>query len=299
MNQEHGHEDEPHRRYSNHRREHYDYNRDGDDSRYDRVHPDRPNRPPPNRIEPPAEPHHHSRDRRPYDRSRERRASSSANGNNGGEGRNNPAAAPVENGKDSGNDLNLTAGQSTGAWEDDKMDMLESWADDRPVNWNEKIVFSDEDGEKNRDWAEPEPNDRNEPDEHGGAAGYGHGNNRGTHYRRDYDHRYDNRYDSGSGSNRNTHNNYNRYNNNSYEQQNSHRGYDEQRSDYRRHQREDRNSRNYDDEGTNGNKSGKRGEGYHRYQQPQRVERGFYDDYERGNKPEAFSPLFCRKNIFC
>ena len=29
-------------------------------------------------------------------------------------------------------------------WEDDKMDVVESWADDRPVNYDEKIVFSDD-----------------------------------------------------------------------------------------------------------------------------------------------------------
>ena len=39
------------------------------------------------------------------------------------------------------------------------MDVAESWADDRPVNWNETIVFSDEDQgqSKQRDWANESP----------------------------------------------------------------------------------------------------------------------------------------------
>ena len=31
---------------------------------------------------------------------------------------------------------------------------MESWADDRPVNWNEKIVFSDEEKTREIDWAD-------------------------------------------------------------------------------------------------------------------------------------------------
>ena len=31
---------------------------------------------------------------------------------------------------------------------------MESWADDRPVNWNEKIVFSDEEKNREIDWAD-------------------------------------------------------------------------------------------------------------------------------------------------
>jgi len=48
------------------------------------------------------------------------------------------------------------------AWEDDKIDVMESWADDRPVNWNEKIVFSDEENEK-RDWATESPEPKEKP----------------------------------------------------------------------------------------------------------------------------------------
>ena len=113
---------------------------------------------------------------------------------------------PVENGQ---SDLNqapppdATSPNAT-AWEDDQMDMdvMESWADDRPVNWNEKIVFSEEDdnGEK-RDWAEtddkPDPARKQAqtapktapPTTETAPAGY---EQRSYDRRRDYDHRYDN-----------------------------------------------------------------------------------------------------------
>jgi len=42
----------------------------------------------------------------------------------------------------------------------DDYDPMESWADDKPVNWNEKIIFSDEDKPAS---PKPEENDRNKP----------------------------------------------------------------------------------------------------------------------------------------
>merc|ERR1712110_497074 len=164
------------------------------------------------------------------------------------------------------------------------MDVMESWADDRPVNWNEKIVFSDEEsqqqttGEKNhhRDWTRDDSPDMNHKNENRkNEEKYEH---RSYDRRRDYDNRYDSRYQpsgqsSGYDRNRDRPSSNYEYSRNSEnaassDHQSRNNGYQS-----RRHQREERNSRNFEEK--------EKRENYQRnYQKP--IQRGFYDDYERG-----------------
>ena len=59
----------------------------------------------------------------------------------------NRSAVPAESEKTAEVKENTARSDSDG-FTDDPYDPMESWADDKPVNWNEKIVFSDEDKPK-------------------------------------------------------------------------------------------------------------------------------------------------------
>lgn len=81
--------------------------------------------------------------------------------------------------------------------EDDKLDSTASWADDRPVKWDEKIDFSDEDQDKNR--AEVKPSQSSGPGR--GARQQQEADSTDRYDIRNEDDRYNARHDRG-------HNNY-------------------------------------------------------------------------------------------